>query len=143
MCPGGEIGRRNGLKIRFPQGECGFNSHPGHQSIQSFRWSVGSGPIWLILSDCHRIVTVTTFFGVRDAGVQPPSRLVEIPFGNDVVPVEHGSCLVPADRHGNPLGNASPDQISKPVRRKSWESDCTYWLWTWIRLSITHLSSLA
>ena len=27
---GGEIGRRDGLKIRFPQRECGFNSRPEH-----------------------------------------------------------------------------------------------------------------
>ena len=32
-CPGGEIGRRNGLKIRFPARECGFKSRPGHQEL--------------------------------------------------------------------------------------------------------------
>ena len=29
--PGGGTGRRSGLKIRFPNRKCGFDSRPGHQ----------------------------------------------------------------------------------------------------------------
>lgn len=31
MCPGGEIGRRTGLKILGPLKSCGFKSRPGHK----------------------------------------------------------------------------------------------------------------
>ncbi len=32
-CPGGGIGRRDGLKIRWPQRLCGFESHPGYRTV--------------------------------------------------------------------------------------------------------------
>jgi hypothetical protein len=41
--PGGEIGRRKGLKILWPYGSCGFESHPGHQSTIGNQWGEGSG----------------------------------------------------------------------------------------------------
>ncbi len=34
QCPGGGIGRRDGLKIRFLR-ECGFDPHPGYHLMMS------------------------------------------------------------------------------------------------------------
>ena len=41
--PGGEIGRRNGLKIRRPLRPCRFESGPGHQRFKEASESVSDG----------------------------------------------------------------------------------------------------
>jgi len=51
--------------------------------------------------------------GTNVAGiVQMPGRLDEIRFGDDVVSVEDGACLVTGQLHGHPLRDSGPDEIA-------------------------------
>ena len=100
------------LKSVFSQEECGFNSHPGHQSIQPFRATVTIGSFYAVLGYCHHIVTVTVFLRLGDVRVQTPRGVMKVSFGNDVVAIKHRSCLVSADRHRNPFGDSRANQIA-------------------------------
>ena len=61
----------------------------------------------------HRSARRVHLVGTRlDERGEAISGLSQVPLTYDVVAIEHGSCLVPADLHRHTLGNPSPDHIA-------------------------------
>jgi hypothetical protein len=69
MCPGGEIGRRNGLKIRYPQGCAGSSPAPG--TIKKFNHE-HYGTQFPISSTTCRTSTADPL--IRSAQIKPGSQ---------------------------------------------------------------------
>ena len=94
MCPGGEIGRRNGLKIRYPHGCVGSIPTPGTNKTIGFRKKRPSPPI----GQCDSSVTgdPATLLGGLLGNVcraihviaQPLGSRHQVLFADDIVSVE-------------------------------------------------------